>query len=177
MHLDTYGEYALELANTWDPSLDHPERLPDVEALEQWLRDVIGIEREVDDHDLAVLKATREELRRVLTAADNHEAVTRLNRLMREYPIRPVISGHDDQDWHLHLADGASGGEIAAAAVFGLSVMLLDHGFDRRGVCAADDCEDVFVDTSRNRSRRYCSSTCSSRANVAAYRARRRADA
>ena len=36
-------------------------------------------------------------------------------------------------------------------------------------------CEHVYVDTSPNRSRRYCSERCSSRANVAAYRARRRA--
>ena len=41
----------------------------------------------------------------------------------------------------------------------------------------AEDCQDVFVDTSPNRSRRYCSDRCSSRANVAAYRARRRAEA
>ena len=34
--------------------------------------------------------------------------------------------------------------------------------------------EQVFVDTSPNQSRRYCSDRCSSRANVAAYRARRR---
>jgi predicted RNA-binding Zn ribbon-like protein len=32
----------------------------------------------------------------------------------------------------------------------------------------------VFVDTSPNQSRRYCSDRCSSRANVAAYRARQR---
>jgi predicted RNA-binding Zn ribbon-like protein len=45
---------------------------------------------------------------------------------------------------------------------------------DRLRVCDADDCDDVVVDLSKNRSRRYCSSTCSNRVNVAAFRARQR---
>jgi predicted RNA-binding Zn ribbon-like protein len=40
--------------------------------------------------------------------------------------------------------------------------------------CAAADCDDVVLDLSRNRSRRYCSTTCGNREAVAAYRARRR---
>ena len=40
--------------------------------------------------------------------------------------------------------------------------------------CASPTCRDVFVDLSRNRSRRYCDSrTCGNRLHVAAYRARR----
>jgi predicted RNA-binding Zn ribbon-like protein len=34
----------------------------------------------------------------------------------------------------------------------------------------------VFIDTSVNRTRRYCSDRCASRANVTAYRARKRGD-
>ena len=44
----------------------------------------------------------------------------------------------------------------------------------RLASCAADDCEDVVLDLSRNRSRRYCSTTCGNREAVAAYRARQR---
>ncbi|HEY5400209.1 MAG TPA: CGNR zinc finger domain-containing protein [Trebonia sp.] len=47
--------------------------------------------------------------------------------------------------------------------------------FGRLRVCAADDCEDVLVDLSKNRSRRFCSLTCANRVNVAAYRSRRTA--
>ena len=42
----------------------------------------------------------------------------------------------------------------------------------RLGVCADVDCEGLVLDLSRNRSRRFCSTTCSNRAAVAAYRAR-----
>jgi predicted RNA-binding Zn ribbon-like protein len=41
--------------------------------------------------------------------------------------------------------------------------------------CAAGDCDDVLVDLSKNRSRRFCSLTCANRVNVAAYRSRRSA--
>ena len=40
--------------------------------------------------------------------------------------------------------------------------------------CEAADCDDVVIDLSKNRSRRFCDSGCGNRANVAAYRARRR---
>jgi predicted RNA-binding Zn ribbon-like protein len=44
---------------------------------------------------------------------------------------------------------------------------------DRLRVCEATDCADVLVDLSKNRSRRYCSTACTNRMNVAAYRSRR----
>jgi predicted RNA-binding Zn ribbon-like protein len=53
--------------------------------------------------------------------------------------------------------------------------VVCELGAGRLGVCDASACEQVFVDTSPNSSRRYCSDRCSSRANVAAYRARRKA--
>ncbi|MGH3454660.1 MAG: CGNR zinc finger domain-containing protein, partial [Nocardioidaceae bacterium] len=59
----------------------------------------------------------------------------------------------------------------------GLATVACDLIPLRLGVCQAAGCEQVFVDTSPNQSRRYCSDRCSSRANVAAYRARRRAAA
>ena len=42
----------------------------------------------------------------------------------------------------------------------------------RLGTCADDECDGVVLDLSRNRSRRFCSTTCGNRNAVAAYRAR-----
>jgi len=39
-------------------------------------------------------------------------------------------------------------------------------------VCAAHDCEGVFVDLSKNGSKRFCSLRCGNRMNVNAYRER-----
>jgi predicted RNA-binding Zn ribbon-like protein len=44
---------------------------------------------------------------------------------------------------------------------------------DRLKLCDAEDCDDVLVDLSKNRSRRFCHGGCGNRANVAAYRARK----
>jgi predicted RNA-binding Zn ribbon-like protein len=47
---------------------------------------------------------------------------------------------------------------------------------DRLLMCAADDCDAVVLDLSRNRSKRYCDTgNCANRAHVAAYRARKAA--
>ena len=46
---------------------------------------------------------------------------------------------------------------------------------DRLKRCAAEDCDDVVVDLSRNHSRRFCESGCGNRENVRAYRNRKRA--
>ena len=48
---------------------------------------------------------------------------------------------------------------------------------DRLGLCEAPPCRNAYLDTSTNRSRRYCSDRCATRANVAAYRARKRLEA
>mgnify|MGYP006209976951 CR=1 FL=1 len=50
-------------------------------------------------------------------------------------------------------------------------------GATRLGLCSEPRCDNVYVDTSPNQSRRYCSDRCSSRANVAAFRARQKAAA
>ena len=104
------------------------------------------------------------------------EMVELLNDLLARHRLSPSISGHDASDWHLHVApgDGPLADDYAAGAAMGLTMAFLDLGPERFGSCAADGCSGVFLDTSRNRSRRYCSDRCATRENVAALRSRRR---
>jgi predicted RNA-binding Zn ribbon-like protein len=60
----------------------------------------------------------------------------------------------------------------AAGCATGLAVVLGGSGADRLGVCTAPGCDRVFVDTSRNGTRRYCSTSCQNRVKTAAFRAR-----
>ncbi len=118
------------------------------------------------------LRRLRDELAGVFDAAGDDRAVAGLlNALLVRYPVRPQLSDHDGP-WHLHLAD-----DPAATAVMGLAAVVAELGVDRLGRCREPHCGLAFLDTSSNRSRRYCSARCSSRANVAAFRARRRNDA
>ncbi|MEV0596556.1 CGNR zinc finger domain-containing protein [Nonomuraea cavernae] len=115
------------------------------------------------------LRELRDALAEVFAAASEAEVAALLNALLARYPVRPRLSAHDGQRWHLHLAE-----DSAASAVMGLAAMVAELGADRLGRCQDPQCPRVFLDTSSNRSRRYCSARCASRANVAAYRARRR---
>lgn len=179
MELTSYSDRAVALVNSVDTV--HPDRdeLGSIDRLRGFLAAYPIWQARVEPRDLAPLRQARARLRRVFEAsvADQREtAVTELNSLLREYPVQPQISGHDDQGWHLHLAEGAPTVAVsyAAGAIMGLAVFCTEHGVDRLGVCQAVPCRRVYLDTSTNRSRRYCSDRCATRANVAAYRQRRR---
>jgi len=134
---------------------------------------------QVTERDVATLRRFQRELRPVFDAAESGDVqatIGLLNAAMVRHPITPRISDHDPDDLHLHVATkAASVAELLVGeALLGLATVVCDLGPTRLGVCSASPCTNVYVDTSPNHSRRYCSERCSSRANVAAFRARRR---
>jgi predicted RNA-binding Zn ribbon-like protein len=167
-----YAERAARLVNA---PLESEDGLLALLAEREWLvPKVVG-------RDARTLRRFQQNLRPVFEAASQDQeavVVERLNALLAEHPVTPYIAGHDSESWHLHVSDRASSVAdlLIAEALMGLAVIVCDFGATRPGVCQASACEQVFVDTSPNRSRRYCSDRCSSRANVAAYRARRKAE-
>jgi predicted RNA-binding Zn ribbon-like protein len=62
---------------------------------------------------------------------------------------------------------------LAVEAAMAFADVIRSGQFDRLRICAAVDCDDVLVDLSKNRSRRFCGTACANRVNVAAYRTRR----
>ncbi|MDT0265631.1 CGNR zinc finger domain-containing protein [Streptomyces sp. DSM 44915] len=184
MELTYYSDYAVRLVNTEQP-LRHTDTLTSVAAVRALFGEAQQAARRATDADVTRLRGVRARLRAVFTAAaegDESSAVDLLNALLLEYPASPQISGHDFLDeagrprWHLHLAEHPSNATAgyAATACMGLAVQLTDLGVDRLGICEATPCRNAYIDTSTNRSRRYCSDRCATRANVAAYRARKR---
>jgi predicted RNA-binding Zn ribbon-like protein len=153
--------------------------MADVDDLVAYLHDRERLVQRATDRDCMLLRKFQRELRPVFeagTAEDTGAVVERLNDLMGRHPVTPRISDHDG-DLHLHVAtENASVAELLVGeSLLGLATLICDLGLNRLGVCAAHPCTDVFVDTSPNQSRRYCSERCSSRANVAAFRARQKA--
>ena len=154
--------------------------LPEVGDLLAYLDDRPWLAERASDRDCMLLRKFQRELRPVFEAGgadDTAGVVGRLNELMARHPITPRISDHDEHDLHLHVAtENASVADLLVGeSLLGLATLVCDLGPDRLGVCSAVPCTQVFVDTSPNRSRHYCSDRCSSRANVAAYRARQKA--
>lgn len=166
-----YAEEAVRLVN-------HPvDSVPAVRALlaeRPWLR------QRVRPTDVEPLRRAQAALAAVVdssAAGDEAGVVARLNTLLDEHPIRPRISGHDAKSWHLHVSDtDAAVAEIVTGeALFGLTLLVTNLGADRLGRCAAPGCGRAFLDTSPNRSRRFCGPRCATRVNVAAHRRRRHA--
>jgi predicted RNA-binding Zn ribbon-like protein len=167
-----YAERAADLVNA---------RLDSEDDLRALLQDRPWLADRITGSDLRALRRVQDELRPAFEGlADRpNEAVRLLNELLARHPIFASITNHDGSGWHLHVAHtGSSVAEtLTAEALLGLAATVCELGTRSFGVCSAHRCARVFVDTSPNQSRRYCSHRCSSRANVAAFRARRRAAA
>ena len=117
-------------------------------------------------------------LRPVFTAvaADNvDDAAHRVNDMLAATGAHPVLERHDGEPWHIHFhpSDETSLAESwAAGCATGLAIVLGGDLYDRLGVCTAPRCDRVYVDTSRNGSRRFCSTACQNRVKAAAFRER-----
>ncbi|WP_446039605.1 CGNR zinc finger domain-containing protein [Streptomyces sp. SID1121] len=184
MELASYSDYAVRLVNTEEPARG-TDTLTSVDDIRALFGASTQLARRATEADLTRFRAVRARLRAVFTAADEGEggrAVDLLNSLLLEFPVSPQVSGHDFLDeegrprWHMHLAEHPSNATAgyAATAAMGLAFHLTGFGVDRLGLCQAAPCRNAYLDTSTNRSRRYCSDRCATRANVAAYRARKR---
>jgi hypothetical protein len=154
--------------------------ITDVDALRAHLADREWLAPQCTDRDCMLLRRFQRELRPVFeaSAADDGEGVVEgLNELMVRHPITPQISGHDAEHLHIHAASKTQSVAelLVGESLLGLTNLVCDLGPTRLGICAASPCTNVYVDSSPNKSRRYCSDRCSSRANVAAYRARQKA--
>ncbi len=80
---------------------------------------------------------------------------------------------HDGR-WHVHYrADDVSFARLLTAMFsVGTALHLTERGIDRLARCAADDCRQVFADTTRNGRKAYCSPRCNNRSAVRRHRAR-----
>jgi predicted RNA-binding Zn ribbon-like protein len=129
--------------------------------------------------DVPDLAALAEQMRAVFAdlAGDGLDAAAgRLNDLLAAHPAHPHLAKEGGR-WRLHhhptdVALVPMWTSICAEAV---ARFLGDGHAERLGTCAADDCDRVFVDLSKNASRRFCSTTCQNRVKAAAFRHRSRA--
>jgi predicted RNA-binding Zn ribbon-like protein len=156
--------------------------LADRDAVVEHLAQRGWLQRQVTDRDAGTLRRFQKDLRKAFEASADDDAqgvVDVLNALLERHPITPRIADHNPANLHIHVANKAASVAdlLIAESLLGLANLICDLGPTRLGVCAAAPCTNVYVDTSPNQSRRYCSERCSSRANVAAYRARQKAAA
>jgi predicted RNA-binding Zn ribbon-like protein len=128
--------------------------------------------------DLQTVRAIRSRLHSLFSATRDG-AVPLVNAILAEQRALPQVVRHDGVDWHIHAtSDDRPLAEriLVESAMAMIDVIRADEmqRFDR---CAMNDCDGIVFDLSRNRSRKYCSVTCTNRAAQAAYRARQADDA
>lgn len=163
---------ASALVNTQQRDLDE---LPDLTALDAFVREHGWTgSRRGDAEELEAVRALRPRLRELWELAEEG-VVDRVNRMLREAGALPQLVAHDGWGYHLHAstAQVPLADRMAVEAAMAFVDVVRQQELDRLSVCGADDCDDVLVDLSKNRSRRYCSTSCANRVNVAAFRARR----
>jgi predicted RNA-binding Zn ribbon-like protein len=182
-HVDTVVAVAVSLVNTLTSGESRGREYivpagPDLErAATEALRTGLPAARALTASEALDLAATAADLRAVFDAVEAgavDAAAGLLNALLANTGARPQLDRHDGEPWHLHFhgrTDRVAQGWAAGCAT-GLAVVLGTELYNRLGVCTAPRCDRVYVDVSRNGTRRFCSTSCQNRVKAAAFRAR-----
>ena len=170
-------ETALQAAVVLVNTSVEPDTLTTMEDLDEWYADFSYTgRRRRNQAELDAVRALRPVLRELLTS-DRDRAAELTNAMLAEAGALPQLVRHEPFDWHLHAvpSDASLVTRITVETAMAMVDVIRADEMSRLGVCADDDCAGLVLDLSRNRSRRYCSTTCGNRNSVAAYRARRAA--
>ncbi|MGP3534906.1 CGNR zinc finger domain-containing protein [Microbacterium sp. RD1] len=129
-----------------------------------------------DAEELAQVRSIRPRLHELWTV-DRDAAVPLVNGMLADGNALPQLVTHAGfEEWHIHATDDDAPLHVrilVETAMAFIDVIRADE-YDRVRVCAADDCESVYIDYSRNGSKRYCDTgNCGNRMNVNAYRRRK----
>jgi predicted RNA-binding Zn ribbon-like protein len=112
-----------------------------------------------------------------LDRADLDTAAGGINVLLERSPAHPHLAKQDGA-WTLHHHPADTELVTSWTAICGEALArLVGAGYGERAhLCEATDCRRVYIDTTKNGTRRFCSATCQNRVKAAALR-RRRAEA
>jgi len=178
-HTDQTVTIAVRVVNALTPgeARGKPYQPPEDAQLAELIRTTLGTKTQVKTNDAAELTTVAGWLRAAFQAVDDGEldaAAMTINELLLHTRARPYLERHDGEPWHLHFhgPDDSLASRWGASSATGVAVVLGSEFHDRLGVCTAPRCDRVYVDTSRNGTRRFCSTACQNRVKAAAYRAR-----
>lgn len=184
LQLDSYIDAgviaAAALVNGLTPGFARGRPMTDIDAL-QMIRAALAIDppsvANLQEADIPGFITLANELRAIfenLEQQDIDKAAQKINALLAKHPATPHLA-KEDGVWrmHHHAAGAAVLPMWISICVEGLARIIGAQHTDRLGLCAALKCDRVFVDTSKNATRRFCSISCQNRTKTAASRARK----
>ena len=116
----------------------------------------------------APLRSLADELHPIFVTTDAATRASLVTALLQTTGVRPELAADLTAAWTVDDPEQAP----RAAAALALRHHLAEHP-GRLGLCADDQCADVYVDNSPAGKRRFCCLTCQNRARAAAFRRRR----
>lgn len=131
-------------------------------------RELDGRRRPARPPELTVLA---DELHPIFTTTDPPTRAALVTALLLGTRVQPVLTAGPDALTDAWVVDDPNQARRAAAAL-ALRALLAEHP-TRIGVCADDQCADVWVDASPAGRRRFCCLTCQNRSRAATFRKRR----
>lgn len=171
-----HAELVRRFANTLDEE-DGSDKIASPVELTRWLRDqgLLRGRSRASEPDVRLAAAVRTGLRSLLDA--HHDGVA-------ERPAPAFAAACGQLPLRLTFDAGAPALAAEHAGVRGALAQILvavadgrhDGSWQRLKICPADSCRVAFYDSSRNRSRTWCSmQVCGNRTKTRAYRVRRSA--
>lgn len=167
-----------DLINTYDLFLDEPEHLQTPEDLQHFLEEHgLSLSQAITQADLEEARLLRETLRMAWNSGAAKPMLHILNPLIAASPVtvqfeegtEPTVHAQFTPEPGLSLVQ-----RMAFDCALGIIDVVRNQGIERMRACASSPCRDVFIDTSRNKSRRFCSDRCANRYNISAFRDRQK---
>jgi predicted RNA-binding Zn ribbon-like protein len=135
----------------------------------------LGQERRVTKADIPRLHALRDRLRAVFLATDAGQVRRLIDGLLVDFPSQPRFEREGELGGlGFEPVGNDAASLIGANAALGLAFFIAENGTARLGICGASDCDDAYIDESKNSTKHCCSPKCTRLENVRAFRARRR---
>jgi predicted RNA-binding Zn ribbon-like protein len=110
-----------------------------------------------------------------LDRGDIDSAAAAINELLAACPAYPHLARGEDGKWsiHHHPARADLVSSWTAICAEALARVVGEGQAERARLCEATNCRRAFLDTTKNATRRFCSTTCQNRVKAAALRRRR----
>lgn len=177
-------QFVVDFANTYDPFLDEPESWRTVGDLQEFLEQhhVEMSDESLTEMEFMKIRQLRDRLRDIflrLETREPSEIVGAINGLLGATPVNlqaSISEGELIQIKYKIPTNVVLVERLAVEVGLGLTLALQQYGPERLKVCAAAPCQEVFIDVSKNKSRRFCGERCANRYNVAHFRERQRSD-